>query len=90
MERQASQRFGTIPRVTKLHDRSESGHHETHEKRLVVRPARHSNNLGEIRGRDRVLCGLNWMLGVCRRADCTIVFTKSRRRRGRSADYSNQ
>ena len=32
LERQASQRFGTIPRVTKIHDvRSES--HDAHEKR---------------------------------------------------------
>ena len=32
LERQASQRFGTIPRVTKIHDpRSES--HDSHEKR---------------------------------------------------------
>ena len=32
LERQASQRFGTIPRVTKIHDpRSDS--HEAHEKR---------------------------------------------------------
>ena len=32
LERQASQRFGTIPRVTKIHD-SRSEPHETHEKR---------------------------------------------------------
>jgi len=31
LERQASQRFGTIPRVTKLHDRNDN--HENHEKR---------------------------------------------------------
>ena len=32
LERQASQRFGTIPRVTKIHD-SRTEAHETHEKR---------------------------------------------------------
>lgn len=31
LERQASQRFGTIPRVTKIHDRGDS--HDNHEKR---------------------------------------------------------
>ena len=33
LERQASQRFGTIPRVTKIHDSRSETAHETHEKR---------------------------------------------------------
>lgn len=33
LERQASQRFGTIPRVTKIHDSARPESHENHEKR---------------------------------------------------------
>ena len=33
LERQASQRFGTIPRVTKLHDARTEAAQDTHEKR---------------------------------------------------------